>query len=96
MNKFQIIVHFTLDDEILSLLPSHRTYINYLMNKGIIESYAVSMETQTVWITMNADNKEEVTKYINKMPLNKFWEYSIENLILYDSTQYRLPALQLN
>ncbi len=96
MNKYQIIVHFTMDDDFMVLLPAHRTYINFLMNKGIIETYAVSMETQTVWITMNAENKEQAAKFMDKMPLYKYWQYSIETLFMYDSTQYRLPTLQLN
>ncbi len=85
-----------MDDEFMVLLPAHRTYINYLMNKGIIETYAVSMETQTVWMTMIALNKEEAAKYMDKMPLYKYWQYAIETLFIYDSTQYRFPALQLN
>lgn len=85
-----------MDDAFMELLPDHRTYINYLMNKGIIETYAVSMETQTVWITMNVPNKETAAKYMDKMPLYKYWQYNIEALFMYDSTQYRFPALQLN
>ncbi|HAI85110.1 MAG TPA: hypothetical protein DCL43_15720 [Chitinophagaceae bacterium] len=83
-------------DEFMQLIPPHRTYINYLINKGIIDSYAVSMETQTCWITFNAVNKEEVDTYLVKSPLYKFWTYEIESLFVYDSQMYRLPSLQLN
>ena len=48
-----------MDDQFMALVPPHRTYINYLINKNIIDSYAVSMESQTVWITMNAETKLE-------------------------------------
>ncbi|MBA4197341.1 MAG: hypothetical protein C0459_07275 [Chitinophaga sp.] len=96
MKKFQAIIKFTIDDEFMSFVPSHRTYINYLLNKGIIDSYAVSMESQTCWITLNTDNKAEADKYLAKSPLYKYWTYTIEELFVYDSIHYRLPALQLN
>ena len=96
MKKFQAIIHFKMDDQFMTLVPAHRTYINFLMNKGIIDSYAVSMETQTCWITMNTDTKEAADQYLVKTPLYKYWTYSIEELFVYDSQHYRLPALHFN
>ncbi len=96
MKKFQAIIHFKMDDQFMTLVPAHRTYINFLMNKGIIDSYAVSMESQTCWITMNTDTKEAADHYLVKTPLYKYWTYNIEELFVYDSQHYRLPALQLN
>ena len=96
MKKFQAIIKFTMDEQFMSFVPPHRTYINYLMNKGIIDSYAVSMESQTCWITMNTETKAEADGYITKSPLYKYWTYEIEELFVYDSQHYRLPALQLN
>ncbi len=96
MKKFQAIIKFTMDEQFMPLVPPHRTYINYLINKGTIDSYAVSMESQTVWITINTDSKEAADKLISKSPLYKYWTYEIEELFVYDSREYRLPALQLN
>ena len=96
MNKFQAIIKFTMDEDFMALVPPHRTYINFLMNKDIINSYAVSMETQTVWITLNTESKAKADSYLAKSPLYKYWTYTIEELFVYDSSQYRLPALQLN
>ena len=80
----------------MTLVPPHRTYINYLLNKGIIDSYAVSMETMQSWITVNANSKEEVKDILEKSTLNKYWTYEIVELFVYDSQSTRLPALQLN
>jgi hypothetical protein len=96
MKKFQAIIKFTMDDQFMSLVPPHRTYINYLINKNIIDSYAVSMESQTCWITINADSKADADHHLAKTPLYKYWNYVIEELFVYDSLQYRLPALQYN
>jgi hypothetical protein len=96
MKKFQAIISFEMDEDFMSLVPPHRTYINYLLNKGIIDSYAVSMEVQNSWITINAITKKEVKDYFDKSPLSKYWNYEIVELFVYDSQSTRLPAVQLN
>ena len=96
MKKFQAIIHFNMDEQFMNLVPPHRTYINYLINKNIIDSYAVSMESQTVWITINAETKAEVDTCLAKSPLYKYWDYTIEELFVYDGQLYRLPTVQLN
>ena len=96
MKKFQAIISFQMDEEFMSFVPPHRTYINYLLNKGIIDSYAVSMETQQSWITINAITKVEASDILDKSPLSKYWNYEIVELFVYDSQSTRLPAVQLN
>jgi hypothetical protein len=96
MKKFQAIISFEMDEDFMSLVPPHRTYINYLLNKGIIDTYAVSMEVQKSWITINANTKKEVEDYLDKSPLSKYWNYEILELFVYDSQSTRLPAVQLN
>ncbi len=96
MKKYQAIIKFKINEDFMTLVPPHRTYINYLINQGIIDMYAVSMESKTVWITINAKTKTEVDTLLVKSPLYKYWTYIIEELFVYDSQQYRLPKLQLN
>lgn len=96
MKKFIAIIRFTMDDEFMQLVPPHRTYINYLINKNTIDNYAVSMESQTSWITFNANTKKEVQELLRKSPLHKYWQYTIEELFVYDGQSYRLPSVQLN
>lgn len=96
MKKYQAIISFDMDEQFMTLVPPHRTYINYLLNKGIIDSYAVSMEILTSWITLNALDKNQVKEYLDKSPLSKYWTYEIVELFLYDSQSTRLPAVQLN
>lgn len=95
-NKYQVTIHFEMDDEFMNLVPPHRIYINSLIDKGIIDYYSVSMETQRCWIVVNARNKKEVTNYLNESPLKKYWTIEVDELFVYDSQNYRLPALQLN
>ena len=69
MRKFQVTIQFDMNDEFASLVPSHRTYINRLIEQGVIDHYVVTMETQRVWITFSAENKDAVEKYLSKSPL---------------------------
>ena len=96
MKKYQVTIKFEMDDEFMNLVPPHRTYVNYLINKGTIDQYAVSMETQRVWITINAGDKEEVEKLIDKSPLRKYWTAEIDELFVLDGQHYRLPAVTPN
>lgn len=96
MRKFQVTIQFEMTEEFAALVPSHRTYINRLIEQGVIDHYVVSMETQRVWITVSAEDKDSVEKYIAKSPLFKFWTYEIDELFAVDGLHYRLPVVQLN
>ena len=96
MPKFQVTIKFEMDDEFMTLVPPHRTYIDHLINKGIIDYYVVSMESMHSWITFTADDKNEVEGYLVKSPLHKYWDYQIDELFVVDGNQYRLPGVQLN
>jgi muconolactone delta-isomerase len=96
LRKFLVTINFTMDDEFMTYVPPHRTYINFLINKGVIDSYAVSMESYRSWILISAESKEQVTEYLHKSPLFKYWSIEIDELFMYDGQTYRLPALQLN
>ncbi len=80
----------------MSLIPPHRTYIDFLISKEIIEHYAVSMESQQVWITLKADNKKAIEKILEDSPLFKYFTFTIDELYVLDGQNYRLPALQFN
>jgi hypothetical protein len=95
-SKYQVTIHFEMDENFMNLVPSHRVYINNLIDIGTIEYYSVSMETQRCWMIVNAINKNDVQTMLNKSPLKKYWTIEIDELFVYDAQSYRLPALQLN
>jgi hypothetical protein len=95
-NKYQVTLHFEMDDEFMNLVPPHRVYINELIDKGVIDYYTVSMETQRCWLIVNALTKIEVNNYLKKSPLHRYWTVEIDELFVYDAQNYRLPAVQLN
>lgn len=95
-NKYQVTIRFKMDDQFMSFVPPHRIYINSLIEKGVIDYYSVSMETQRCWIIMNATSKKQVYDYLDASPLKKYWKVEVDELFVYDAQNYRLPALQLN
>ena len=95
-SKYQITIHFEMDDDFMSLVPEHRKIVDNLIDKGIMDYYSVSMETQRCWMIINATSKTEVEDYLLTTPLHKYWTIEIDELFVYDSQTYRLPALQLN
>lgn len=96
MNKFQATIDFEWDDSLADLLTPHRTYINKLILEGVIDHYAVTMESQRIWITLNAESKDDVDIYLSGSPLYKYWVYQVDELYVIDGMQYRLPIVQLN
>ena len=96
LNKYQVTVHFDMDDKFMTFVPPHRVYINSLIEKNIIDYYTVSMESQKSWMVFNAESKIQVEEYLSKSPLYKYWTIEIDELFVYDGQSYRLPAVQLN
>lgn len=82
--KFVVLIKFEWNEEAMKIIAEHRSYINSLIDEGVIEHYVVSMEIQTVWATMNASSKAEVKKILSKSPFNKFWQLEIHELIIWD------------
>lgn len=80
----------------MELIPEHRKYINKLIEDEVIEHYAVSMEAERVWITINAKTKVQVRKILSSSPLYKMWKLDVNELMAWDGQTYRLPAVQLN
>ncbi len=96
MKKFQVTIHFTMDEDFMSIVPEHRKYIDTLIDKDIIDQYAVTMESKTIWITISADNKTEIEEYLSGSPLYRYWQFVIDELVVVDGLLHRLPAVRLN
>ena len=96
LNKYQVTVHFDMDEEFMSFVPQHRIYINSLIEKNVLDYYTVSMESQKSWMVFNAASKIEVEEYLSKSPLYRYWTVEIDELFVYDGQSYRIPAVQLN
>jgi hypothetical protein len=54
------------------------------------------METLRSWVTINAEDRDEVIRVLKRSPLHRFWTYEIDELFVLDGQNYRLPELSLN
>jgi hypothetical protein len=96
MKKFHVTIDFEWEDSFQHMVPEHRSYMNELIDKGVIDHYVVTLETQRIWITINAEDKSSVDEYLSKSPLFNYFIYEIDELLISDGVTYRLPAVQLN
>jgi len=96
MKKYLITARFQWNEEMMQLVPEHRDHINSLIDDQVIDHYVVSMEIQTVWITLNARTKREAKSYLSPSPFYKLWKIEVHELMVWDGQNYRLPAVQLN
>jgi hypothetical protein len=96
MKKFQVTIDFEWDDEFQKLIPENRKYIDELIENGVVDHYVVTLESQKIWITMNAEDKASIDEYLSKSPLFNYIKYEIDELLISDGVTYRLPAVQLN
>lgn len=96
MTSYQATIAFEMSDAFMQRVPPHRTYINFLIKKGVVDHYAVSMETQRAWITLKAEDKEAARKVLAQSPLYPFWTVEIDELFVLDGQHYRLPEVNPN
>ena len=45
-------------EEFISLIPSHRAFINHLFDEKVVEAYAIS--SSRGWVTMNGEDAAAV------------------------------------
>ncbi len=84
------------DDEFTSLIPAQRAVVDKLMNGGIITSYAVSLESSSLWVTMIAENEFEINEIITGFPIADKCGYSISRLAFRNSVNVLVPQFSLN
>lgn len=97
MNKYQVTFTFSVDEEFMKLVPRHRMLINELIMRGVIESYAISVESSKGWVLFNTKNKGDVRLHLEQSPLfSYFSDVEIDQLMVYDSQMYRFPKMVLN
>jgi hypothetical protein len=97
---FEYMVTFDLpkyfDDEFTSLIPAQRAVVDSLMKGGIITSYAVSLESSTLWVTMIAENESAVNEIISGFPIIDFVSYGVSKLAFRNSVNFLVPQFSLN
>jgi hypothetical protein len=98
--QLQFLAEITLIDsfsqEFIQLIPEQRKVVDDLMNKGIIVSYALSMERKSLWVIFESKDENEVLNTIYQFPLIRFMKPKIHELAFYDTIHNGFPQLSLN
>ncbi|MBC7863507.1 MAG: hypothetical protein IAF38_11060, partial [Bacteroidia bacterium] len=82
MNIFQVNISLPKhpSDDFVSLLPNQRRIINELLQKKILESFALSADKTKAWAAVNADTAEEVKEIFSRFPLIRYMRIEILQL----------------
>jgi hypothetical protein len=98
MNEYMIVIHFTssFSEEFAALIPEQRAQINKLMEKGIITSYSLSADRETLWVTQLATSVEAVEKTLKMMPLYIFMEFTVAELMFHNSPVFAPMRFSMN
>lgn len=86
----------TFDREFVFLIPAQRAVVDKLMKGGIITSYAVSLESSNLWVTMLAENEFEVNEIIAGFPIAEKVNYKFSKLAFRNSANLLIPQYSLN
>lgn len=84
-----------LNQEFWELIPAHRNYINNLMHEEVIITYSVNHDRSKGWVVLNAESEIEATSIIDRLPINRFISYHLDELFIFDSMM-GTPKLVMN
>jgi len=84
------------DEEFTLLIPAQRAVVNKLMKGGVLTSYAVSLESSKLWVTMIAESDDEVKEIISGFPIIDKVSYIISKLAFRNTVNSLVPQFSLN
>ena len=84
------------DDEFTSLIPEQRAVVDKLMKGGVITSYAVSLESSKLWVTMIAENEFEINEIISGFPIADKCRSTISRLAFRNTVNPLVPQFSKN
>lgn len=85
-----------IDEKFMRKIPSHRAFINLLINQGKIQSYTINESRTKGWIIFNTDNKVETERLMEQLPIYEFITFRINGTLIHDSEIFRFPKMNMN
>jgi muconolactone delta-isomerase len=82
--------------EFIELVPKQRELVNKMMMSGIITSYALSLESRKLWVTLMADSHNKVNEIMHEFPIFSYIDYQINELTFHNNVKLGLPQISLN
>lgn len=98
LSVFQI--HITLpsmfNQRFTALIPEQRRVVNKLLAAQVILSYALDMERQNLWITIQAKNQLQVMDILSTFPIIKEVQVDVFELAFFDTSPAGIHELIMN
>ncbi|MBW7888794.1 MAG: hypothetical protein H3C35_10635 [Bacteroidetes bacterium] len=82
--------------EFTSLIPDQHTKLNELMRQQKILSYTLNSARTKMWIVIAEKNIEQARLILSQLPLDKFYTYQLEMVMLHETSMNQLPMVSLN
>jgi muconolactone delta-isomerase len=98
MNEYMVTITLPaeFDEEFIALIPPQRAMVNALMGKGVITSYSLSADRRTLWVTMMGGSEGTVLQTLQQMPLFRFMDFEMRDLMFHHAPVFAQPAFSLN
>jgi len=98
MNEYLIEIKLpeVFTENFISLIPHQRDMVNKMMLNGIITSYALSLDSRKLWVTMMAKSKKSVSEKIREFPIFVYINFKINELTFHNNVKLGLPQISLN
>jgi muconolactone delta-isomerase len=77
-------------------VPQHRVEINRLMSEGVITDYALAEDRSRLWAVIRAEDESEVYDTLATLPLRKFMQPEVHELMFHNKAFVQFPAFSLN
>jgi len=99
-HKYKYMVVFKLptfvDEEFLELIPKQRILIREFFNKNILQSYSLSNDNRRIWAVFLGISFEKVTEYVKTLPLSKYMNCEIRELMSDAHSPFELSRYSVN
>jgi hypothetical protein len=84
------------DEEFAALIPAQQTYVEDLMRKGILTGYSLSADRTTLWMTFLSFSEQSVAAMIRLMPMSRYMQPEIMELMFHQTPTHSMPVFSWN
>ena len=98
MNEYMITTNLvsSFSEEFIAMIPEQRAQVNRLMEKGILTSYSLSADRRTLWITLLATSRDAAERTLQMMPMHRFMQSEIIELLFHNAPVYAPMKFSVN
>jgi muconolactone delta-isomerase len=98
MHKYMVTINLPAfqNEEFMALIPKQRAMIVELLANGKLSSFSLDKDRKKAWLVASCKDQDALQSLLRKFPMHKFFEYDINELIIYDTEFMGLPKMVLN